>query len=200
MANKGRSFAIIRNSRRISCIAYLVIPVSWQAVSLTSPTPGTAVSRTRTFGVTGKTSHLGNETIWVTDYDGGYAVDDEATVYDDGEWKASDSNVGDPGRALPFRWTLRVILADAGCAARLQKTMESNGDYLNALPGGCTVAGSVTVKVATHSRSRWRPHSTWHRLAVFPAPRTRSAPMYPAAILTGRAMGRRCRSVGAPPA
>ena len=118
-------------------------------VSLTSPTPGAAVSRTKTFSVTGKVSHLGNETIWLTDYDGGYAVDDEATIYDDGEWKSSDSNVGDPGQALPFRLTLRVILADADCAAKLQGTMESNGDYLTALPGGCSVAGSVTIKVAT---------------------------------------------------
>jgi hypothetical protein len=118
-------------------------------VSLISPTTGTAVSRTKTFSVTGKVSHLGNETIWLTDYDSGYTVDDEATIFDNGRWAASDSDVGDPGQALPFPLTLRVILADPGCAAKLQKTMSSNGDYLTALPGGCTVADSFTVNVTT---------------------------------------------------
>jgi hypothetical protein len=119
------------------------------AVSLISPTTGASVSRTRTFTVTGKASHLGNETIWLTDYDGGYTVDDEATIFDNGGWTASDSDVGDPGQALPFPLTLRVVLADPGCAAALQKTMRTNGDYLTALPGGCAVADSVTVNVTT---------------------------------------------------
>ncbi|MGO9164348.1 MAG: hypothetical protein ACLP7J_27270, partial [Streptosporangiaceae bacterium] len=52
-------------------------------------------------------------------------------------------------QALPFPMALRVILADAGCAAKLQQTMNSNGDYLNALPGGCTVAAAVRVEVTT---------------------------------------------------
>lgn len=119
-------------------------------VSLTSPTPGTAVSRTKVFSATGTFSHLGsNDTIWLTDYDGGYAVDDEATLNTNGTWMASDSNVGNPGKSLPFALTLRVILADAECATKLQETMNSNGDYLTALPGGCTVADAVAVKVTT---------------------------------------------------
>lgn len=119
------------------------------AVTLKSPAPGTDVSRTKTFRVSGTSSHLGNATIWLTDYDDGYVVDDEATIYSNGTWQASDSDLGNPGQRLPFPETLRVILADTQCAAKLQEAMNSTGDYLATLPAGCTVAGVVTVNVTT---------------------------------------------------
>jgi hypothetical protein len=93
-------------------------------------------------------SQLGNN-VWLTDYDGGYTVDNEATVNGDGTWSASDSDLGDPGEALPFYLTVRVILADSQCAATLQATYNTNNDYLTSLPGGCTVVGGVTVRVMT---------------------------------------------------
>ncbi len=116
-------------------------------VSLASSVRGADVSRTKVFHVTGTSSHLGNDTIWLTDYDSGYTVDSQATVYPDGTWEAADSDVGNSGQSLPFPLNLRVILADVECATRLNATMNSNGDYLTALPGGCTVAGAVTVNV-----------------------------------------------------
>jgi hypothetical protein len=116
-------------------------------VSLTSPASGTAVSRTKEFHVKGTVNHLGNDTIWLADYDGGYAVDDEATVFANDTWEATDSNVGNPDQALPFPLTVRVILADTQCAKRLQQTMDSNADYITVLPGGCTVVGDVNLKV-----------------------------------------------------
>jgi hypothetical protein len=122
---------------------------SGPAVTLKSPAKGADVSRTKVFRVAGTSSHLGNATIWLTDYDGGYSVDDEATIYSNGTWQAFDSNVGNQGQRLPFPMTLRVILADTQCAAKLQEAMNSTGDYLTALPGGCTVAGAVTVNVTT---------------------------------------------------
>jgi hypothetical protein len=120
-----------------------------QIVSLTSPAPGTAVSQTKVFTITGTVGHLGNDTLWLTDYNHGYSVDDEATVNANDTWKALDSNVGNPGQPLPFPMTLRVILADRGCASKLEEAMDSNGDFLAALPGGCTVAATVTVDVTT---------------------------------------------------
>jgi hypothetical protein len=119
------------------------------AVRLTSPAPGTDVSQTKVFGVTGTVGHLGNDTLWLTDYDGGYAVDDEATVNTNGTWRALNSNVGNPHQPLPFALSLRVILASTECAAKLQEAMNSDADYLTVLPGGCAVAGAVTVNVTS---------------------------------------------------
>lgn len=118
-------------------------------IHLTSPSPGQAVPRGKGFDVKGTVSHLGNETIWLTDYDGGYTVDGQAIVNPSGTWTVSDSDLGNTGASLPFRLTIRVILADAGCTTKLQAAMSSNGDYLTSLPGGCEVAGTVAVNVTT---------------------------------------------------
>lgn len=118
-------------------------------VRLISPSKGTAVPRAKGFVTKGTVTGLGNDTIWLTDYDGGYTVDNEATVNGDGAWIAPDSDLGDSGEALPFDLALRVILADSQCAARLQATYNTDSDYLTALPGGCTVVGGVTVRVTT---------------------------------------------------
>jgi len=118
-------------------------------VRLIYPSKGTSVPQANGFVAKGTVSQLGNDTIWLTDYDGGYTVDNEATVNGDGTWSASDSDLGDPGEALPFSLTVRVILGDAQCAATLQATENTNSDYLTSLPGGCTVVGGVTVRVTT---------------------------------------------------
>jgi hypothetical protein len=136
-------------------IAGLIVLLIGSALShsptahLTFPNNGTAVSETGGFNAKGTSSHLGNDTIWLTDYDGGYTVDSEATVNGHGGWTAPDSPLGDPGQALPFPLTARVILANTRCAAKLQKVMNTNADYLTALPGGCAVVGAVNVNVTT---------------------------------------------------
>ena len=136
----------------VAGLIVLLIASLWSPgpiVSLTSPASGAEVSRTEVFNVEGTASHLGDHTIWLTDYDGGYSVDDEATVKTNGTWIASDSQVGNPDQTLPFPLIVRVILADTQCATKLQEAMASNEDYLTELPGGCTVAGDVTVRVTT---------------------------------------------------
>jgi len=119
-------------------------------VNIVSPRHGYAVSQQRGFQVVGRSHGLGNETLWLTDYDGyGYAVDSEATIAVDGTWKAADSQLGDPRQHLPFALTARVIIADVQCATKLQAALNSNQDYLTGLPGGCRAAGSVTVEVTS---------------------------------------------------
>lgn len=120
------------------------------SVSLTRLPQGMTVSQVIGFRVSGSYSHLGNSTIWLTDYSGGYVVDDQATLYSNGTWTAADSELGDPGQKLPFSLTVRVLVADPECARTLTAAMNgSGGDYLTALPGGCTVAASATVDVTT---------------------------------------------------
>jgi hypothetical protein len=123
--------------------------VSGPTVRLSYPTKGASVPQAKGFVAKGIVSQLGNDSLWLTDYDGGYTVDNEATVNGDGTWSASDSDLGNPGEALPFYLTVRVILADPQCAATLQATYNTNSDYLTNLPGGCTVVGGVTVHVTT---------------------------------------------------
>jgi hypothetical protein len=119
------------------------------AVNLTAPAPEATVSQTKPFQITGTVSHLGNDSLWLTDYDGRYFVDGEVTVSSNGAWQAVDSGVGDPHRALPFPVTLRVILADGQCAAKLNATMKSKTKYVTALPSGCSVATEVVVEVTS---------------------------------------------------
>ena len=116
-------------------------------VRLVAPTSGTEVSQAKGFTAEGTVSGLGNDTIWLTDYNHGYTVDDEAIVNSNGTWSASDSDLGKPGEVLPFSLAVRVILADTQCAATLQATSSTNSDYLTSLPGGCTVVGEVIVRV-----------------------------------------------------
>lgn len=117
-------------------------------VNILSPRQGAAVSQHGGFEARGHFSNIGDETLWLTDYDGsGYTVDSQATLGADGLWKAPDSDLGDPGQHLPFRLTARVIIANPRCASKLQATMNTTQDYLSALPGGCTVVGAITVNV-----------------------------------------------------
>jgi hypothetical protein len=123
--------------------------ISGPIVRLIFPSNGTPVPQARGFVAQGTVSQLGNDTIWLTDYDGGYTVDNEATVNGDGAWSASDTDLGNSGESLPFYLTIRVILADSRCAATLQATSNTDSDYLTSLPGGCVVVGGVTVRVTT---------------------------------------------------
>jgi hypothetical protein len=66
-----------------------------------------------------------------------------------GTWTAGDSDLGNPGEAPPFSRTVRLIRADTNCAATLYATSQTTNDYLNNLPGGCTVVAQVTVRVTT---------------------------------------------------
>lgn len=118
-------------------------------VHLVSPAPRTAVSKSKGFTVRGSFSNLGNDTIWLTDYDGGYTVDSEAALATNDTWAASDSDLGNAGESLPFPLTVRLILANEHCAAKLQATYNTNGDYLPSLPGGCIIADALTVNVTT---------------------------------------------------
>lgn len=123
---------------------------SHSSVQIISPRRGTAVSQQNGFQASGTSRDLGNDTLWLADYDGtGYTIDSEATIRTGGSWTASDSDLGNPGQALPFALTARVIVADAQCTSRMQVAMNSNQDYLTSLPGGCEVAGAVTVEVTT---------------------------------------------------
>lgn len=124
-------------------------PPSGPIVQVKSPQKGQAVPQGKGFVATGTVRQLGNDTIWLTDYDGGYTVDNQASVDQNGTWTASDSDLGNAGQPLPFVLTARVILADAQCAAKLQAAENSNSDYLTSLPGGCTVAGHIAVQVTT---------------------------------------------------
>jgi hypothetical protein len=120
------------------------------SVHVKSPRHGTAVSQQSGFQASGTSSDLGNDTIWLADYDGsGYYVDSEATIKDGGSWTASDSQLGNPGQTLPFPLTARVIVADTQCADALQTVMHGSQDYLTSLPGGCDIAGAITVEVTT---------------------------------------------------
>jgi hypothetical protein len=114
--------------------------------TLTSPKDGIHVSRASGFTASGKETSLGTETIWILDYDGGYTVDQEAIIAN-GRWSASDYPLGDAGNELPYDLTMVAALAKPACAAELTKVNEGNNDYLNRLPAGCKLFGSVTVDV-----------------------------------------------------
>jgi hypothetical protein len=136
------------NSPTASAAASAMAPTNGPVVHFLSVVPETAISESNGFTVKGSYSGLGNDTIWLTDYDGGYTVDNEATLATNGTWTVSDSPpLGNQGQALPFPLTVRVILADTHCAAALQATYNTNGDYLTTLPGGCIVADALTVSV-----------------------------------------------------
>ena len=90
---------------------------------------------------------LGKETIWIVDYDGGYTVDEQATITS-GKWSAFDGPLGDSTDKLPFSLTMKAILATPGCADRLAKIQSTDSDYVAALPAGCVPFGTVTVNVS----------------------------------------------------
>jgi hypothetical protein len=123
--------------------------VSGPIVHLTAPSGGASVPEAKGFTAGGTVSGLGDYTLWLTDFDGGYTVDTEATVNANGTWTAGDSDLGNPGEAPPFSRTVRLIRADTNCAATLYATSQTTNDYLNNLPGGCTVVAQVTVRVTT---------------------------------------------------
>jgi hypothetical protein len=129
-------------------VASLVSGHTHPSVRIISPVHGAAVSQQKGFRVSGTFRGLGNDTLWLADYDGtGYAVDSEATIKASGSWTASDSDLGNPGQLLPFPLTVRLIAADAQCARTLQAAINSNQDYLTSLPGGCEIGAAVTVNV-----------------------------------------------------
>jgi hypothetical protein len=117
-------------------------------VRISSPRQGAAVPQAEGFIASGTSSGLGNDTLWLADYDGGYTIDNEATLNANGSWAVYDSDLGNTGQSPPFFLTARVIVADAQCATKLQATLNSSPDYLTGLPGGCVVAGAVTVNVS----------------------------------------------------
>jgi hypothetical protein len=118
------------------------------SVQIISPRHGAEVSQQNGFQASGTFSDLGNDTIWLADYDGtGYTVDSEATIKAGSSWTAPDSDLGNSGQALPFPLTARVIVADSQCAKALDGAMNNGQDYLTELPGGCEVAGAITVEV-----------------------------------------------------
>lgn len=119
---------------------------SGPVVTLTMPTTGTRVSRSQGFIASGKALSLGSYTVWILDYDGGYTVDQEGTVAN-GVWSAVDRPLGDSSDQLPYYLTVRVVMADRGCAAKLQATNSTSNDYLTHLPAGCKVITGVTVHV-----------------------------------------------------
>lgn len=117
-------------------------------VTLTSPTHGQSVSRSKGFAASGEALSLGSGTVWILDYDGGYTVDQEGTVAS-GLWSAVDQPLGDSSDSLPYYLTMRVVIANPACAAILQKTNETTQDYLTQLPAGCKYVTGVTVHVTT---------------------------------------------------
>jgi hypothetical protein len=63
----------------------------YPSVHISSPRYGTAVSQEIGFQAGGTSSDLGNDTIWLADYDGsGYFIDSEATTKAGGSWTAPD--------------------------------------------------------------------------------------------------------------
>jgi hypothetical protein len=117
------------------------------SASLTYPSIGAQVSRRDGFKAGGTTSALGKDTIWVVDYDGGYTVDEEATLAG-AVWSAIDAPLGDDGDPLPFNLTMKALLATPGCATELARIAATPDDYVSALPTGCSEFGTVTVVVA----------------------------------------------------
>jgi hypothetical protein len=118
------------------------------SIQIVAPRHGVAVSQRNGFHTKGTYRDLGNDTLWLADFDGvGYTIDSPATLETNGSWTASDSDLGNPGQALPFLLTARVIVADARCATSLQAALNSSQDNLTFLPGGCEVVGAVMVDV-----------------------------------------------------
>jgi hypothetical protein len=115
-------------------------------VTLSSPITGTNVSRSQGFIATGRAESLGTYTVWILDYDGGYTVDQEATLAS-GQWSAVDKPLGDTSDHLPYYLTMRVIIGNHKCAARLQQVSSTNNDYIPQLPDGCKYVSGTTVHV-----------------------------------------------------
>jgi hypothetical protein len=115
-------------------------------VTLASPPTDTDVSRSQGFIATGRARSLGTYTVWILDYDGGYTVDQEATVAS-GQWSAVDRPLGDASDHLPYYLTMRVVTANTKCATKLQQINSTKNDYTQNLPAGCTYISGTTVHV-----------------------------------------------------
>src|SRR6266851_3023477 len=116
------------------------------SATLESPKSHTSVSRSQGFIATGRAASLGPDTVWILDFDGGYTVDEEATVVS-GSWSAVDQQLGDSSDHLPFYLTMRAVLANTQCAGMLTQVESTSNDYTQNLPAGCKVIGQTTVKV-----------------------------------------------------
>jgi hypothetical protein len=114
---------------------------------LQSPGNDALVSQSQGFIASGKAASLGTDTIWILDYDGGYTVDQEASVSSE-TWTAVDRPLGDPSDRLPFYLTMRAVIANPHCAGVLSQINSTSNDYIQNLPDGCKIIGQVTVKVA----------------------------------------------------
>ncbi len=109
---------------------------------------GTVIGQKKGLIATGTATDLGTNTVWILDYDGGYTVDDEATVTGT-RWRAADLPLGDSTDPIPFTVTVKTVLANPACATALAKLNTTVTDYTKTLPAGCTVVGSITGTVTT---------------------------------------------------
>jgi len=113
------------------------------------PTQGAPIPSSATgFQIGGKIGSipLGENSIWILDYDGGYTVDQVATISGD-KWSAVDQDLGDAGAKYPLNLTVVAVWATPECAAKLAEIANTAEDYTTSLPKGCTKFGTVTVHV-----------------------------------------------------
>lgn len=117
------------------------------SATMTYPKPNAVVSKQIGFTAGGTVSALGPDSVWLTDYDGGYTVDQKAAIIGNA-WAATDQPLGDSAERLPFRLTVIAVLATPGCATALGRVAATEADYITTLPIGCAPFATVTVNVA----------------------------------------------------
>jgi hypothetical protein len=143
------AIAVILALVAVSSAVYTFRTLLEQPVAgLTAPGGGLHVSSGNGFTVSGNVRNVGPDSVWITDYDGGFTVDGKALITG-GTWSAFDNDLGTAAQKPPFPLTVVAVLANPSCAATLDRVSNSDNDYLTALPPGCSEVGhgKVTVEV-----------------------------------------------------
>jgi hypothetical protein len=122
-------------------------PAENASATLTSPAENLPVSRSNGFTAGGMITSPGSSSVWILDFDGGYTVDQRASV-SSGQWSAVDKPLGDPTDSLPFDLVMVAVLADPDCAGQLTKISDTSDDHTDQLPDGCHEFGRRTVHIS----------------------------------------------------
>ncbi len=138
----------------IACLAALSVVAE---TGQTSPSPKVTiqtknqqtVSRAQGFVIRGSVTDLGNDSIWLFDFNNAYFIDVQATVPPfSGNWKAADRPLGGASQSLPFQITVVVVLATPQCDRVLQANLSAHETRLPSLPPGCDlIPPPITVTV-----------------------------------------------------
>lgn len=122
-------------------------------VKVTSPTGVTEISVATGLLVKGWAVNLGNDSIWLLDFDplrrvdAYFQVNEQPIPVVEGDWQFIDAPIGNSSDAKGKNYYVKVLRANESCAKALRDGKKGdNGDVtFDSLPSGCAVVATLGV-------------------------------------------------------